>query len=495
MTRQYDGVLNRGQSRHNDQSRNGHVVLDGDRPQKKGIDRSRPTPHKTQTACICGDCVAPVKLPKDFPICLAAFFNMVPSDNDQDELSPEEVQRNAAMAEAERQEQERLAAEQAERDRVAAEEAEAAKKAAEEAKAAKKAAEEALAQAKKELEAQLLEKQKEFLSNEDSQPEDPFADIDTDYILDKREDWPYITRYGDDTMGIALSKISTTETVFVNGENDAVPINEPGNNYASKLMGMIMYNLRKVQEGSVAIAPTPKTKTSCRASKRLKSPPQSQLEEGDDEKKAAGGKPPERKVACQILVQEVEEMSKEFGWIADDTGKRRANIFWKCMNSFKDLSKPYNTGIDTIVFQYAKIRLGQSPYNLDEFKAAVRAVQLDYEEREKGDYGSGSWTLPIVHLMNGSLIHRGLIPITFHNKLDKHKAQDEARKAHDEIVWQGKDRCRRETRPEVLRQWQMICLDWGLTVKLPLPACTGEPEEPPLSPPTGTKRCRAMSMD
>ena len=133
----------------------------------------------------------------------------------------------------------------------------------------------------------------------------------------------------------------------------------------------------------------------------------------------------------------------------------------------EDYQPGLNSELMDIACTWAKIRLGHIPYELDEFRAAIKAVQLYYLDNVSDNkvIGKGPWTLPAVHLLNGHLKEREFTPIAFSPFEDEdERVERDERQAHSTQIWvihegdhsRTRMRAHVENRPHVIRELQRI---------------------------------------
>ena len=245
---------------------------------------------------------------------------------------------------------------------------------------------------------------------------------------------PYIpNRLG---LGVSLVDQVAPHQVLVNDAQDRVRFNEKKNLYAVKLIGLIMKQMR--------------------LTKNMATTPDKNKDKDDARKINRVG---ERKSFDIVLKKEAESLATEAGYAPEELTNRRLNVIWKIMTGFNS-EDPFNAELDKILGIYAKIRLGHTPYFFDEVEAALKAVQLYYLEvcKDNKTQGQGAWCLPVLHLLNGHMILRGLNPITFHPNVDKdEELRVNLRAKHNTSIWitsdeddTGKVCCQVETRQDVI---------------------------------------------
>ena len=169
----------------------------------------------------------------------------------------------------------------------------------------------------------------------------------------------------------------------------------------------------------------------------------------------------------QVLLDEQYRFCK-LGQIAPEAlGERRLKIYANIFKGFNVASDPHNRVLDQIIGIYAKIRLVMAPeyaFRHDEYEAMAKAVILYYREvqGDQGKNGHGAWTLPAVHLLNGHLVARKLIPLTFDPDIhEDRKIAQGMRVLYDTKVWVGGKIGLRENRPEVIKQLRFLLRELG----------------------------------
>lgn len=259
-----------------------------------------------------------------------------------------------------------------------------------------------------------------------------FLALPPEQTLDKKT-LPYAST---GSLGIMLQEHRKIATVFATPSGDAIPFNEPKNEYGLKIAGLIVADMRLRKDSAAATLDTPK--------------------KGDSAKKS-GGKLGERASFDLVLRQEQERLADLLQIEGEPLNDRRLKAMWKVMVGFRPSPGP-NVELDAILLGFAKIRLGVFAfrYQYDEFGAATRACQDYYlcTIKDNSAIGVGEWTLPLIHLLNGHMIQRGLTPIEF----SPFRAVDEElhaiRKTHNRDVWDGDIDFIVEARENVVKELQ-----------------------------------------
>ena len=141
-----------------------------------------------------------------------------------------------------------------------------------------------------------------------------------------------------------------------------------------------------------------------------------------------------------------------------------------------------NTRLENLTDVYFRIRLGYEPYDLDEYTAAMKAVQVDYTSKPFATMsdGQGPWTLPIVHLLNGHLVFRKMAPIAFRPRYTDDEAHAKhAREKNSRTVWINGERAQIERRSDVREQMFQFLKARDAELKDPPAYATEAPEETP----------------
>lgn len=254
-------------------------------------------------------------------------------------------------------------------------------------------------------------------------------------------------------LGITLESHQVQE-VYANDRGDRCQLNETGNVYAKMMLGWIMDNLH---EGRLAAA-NQNNRVAGRNNR------QSERTACDDAFRAEY----DRLMDAQLIDNEDEPLTV-----------RRLNLIWNVMTGFNSAGA-VNPVLTNILKRFAKIRLGATRHNVDEFGAAVCAIQEYYLEvtSDNRNTGRGAWTFPIVHLLNGSLIHRGMTPISFSNdEAVERTVAAPQRLLHCREIWVGGEQGQVETRQAVIEELNNFSTANGGDDLLPIPADEGRPDD------------------
>ena len=152
-----------------------------------------------------------------------------------------------------------------------------------------------------------------------------------------------------------------------------------------------------------------------------------------------------------------------------------------------------NKVFNAIVKTYIKIHLGALPFNRDEFMAAVSACQLYYLAviKDNKELGLGHWTLPMVHMLRGHMIHVGLTLFAFSPLYEKdQQVMKDERKKNSKQIWINGKKAKVESRDAVINEYDQYLV--GTLNKpscLPMPADQGAPG-PEEAPQRSAKRPR-----
>ena len=265
-----------------------------------------------------------------------------------------------------------------------------------------------------------------------------------------------------------LAENTNAARVFITENHDAVPCNEPNNLYAKKVLALVVQRMRYQKDAGV---------------------------DEDNRINRVG----ERPAFAAVMTHEIEELAKEQGFSPERATKRRIDVIWRIMCGFnngddifeeEDEQPVWNPHLADIACKWAKIRLGMTPYYVDEFTAAMKATQLYYQENVTDNrvIGEGPWTLPVVHLLNGHLVAREYTPIAFHQSGERDEQIERTeRAAHSNTIWTQGKRALVENREDVIKQLIEIVEDH----EGGHPALAGDeppPQPPAPGPDSGRKR-------
>ena len=143
----------------------------------------------------------------------------------------------------------------------------------------------------------------------------------------------------------------------------------------------------------------------------------------------------------------------------------------------------FNGELHWIAVTYAKIRMGVIPYPGDKLRAAMHAVQLYYLEKctDNTVTGKGAWTLPVVHLLNGHLVHgHNATPIAFKpGQDDDENCEKNERKNNSREIHVNGNMIKVESRDSVIRELRGIIRDYDGGDPVEIPPDEGPPAPPP----------------
>ena len=179
-----------------------------------------------------------------------------------------------------------------------------------------------------------------------------------------------------------------------------------------------------------------------------------------------------------IMEEETARLINLADYAPEPLNQRRRTVMWNILCGFNE----YNDGnqvLDEILSTFCRIRFGDIPKDCDEFAAAVWAVKIYYDDvtPDSVDTGPGMWTLPIVHLLNGHMLHRGMTPLAFHHlgEQDDHVATHE-RATHSNSIWLNREQAKVESREHIRAEMRRFLTD-HMNSHFPEPEDEGPPEE------------------
>ena len=229
-------------------------------------------------------------------------------------------------------------------------------------------------------------------------------------------------------LGIYVPPVIGKREVYALGNDPNAtrfPCNETGNSYAMYVFAQIAAEITKVKT-------TP--------------PPQSDSEDDDEEIAAAPAAPKkkstrvgERDIAIAVMKREAQRLNSLAGYgDAEAITTRMARVYWHILKGFCCDGK-YNGHLAHVMLTFVKIRLGSIPRSGDELRAAMMAFQemhKDFVADSKFSVGLGYWTLPLVHLLNGHMIHIGATPIAFHQEMKEDgKVEERDRRENSKSIY------------------------------------------------------------
>lgn len=292
------------------------------------------------------------------------------------------------------------------------------------------------------------------------------------YALDAgQESEMRLTNYRNTTpLGVYLAPHPTTANVVTTPTGDCVHLNEPNNLYAKKLLTKIIYHMRARQENRAA---------------------ENEDNDDDDEvptPRRAGNRIGERRSMDAIMNHEAERLIDLGNYTPEPITQRRRQVYRLVLCGFT--TETYtNETLDQILVNFVRIRLGDFPKDCDELGAAVWAVKMFYDDvvPDSNESGRGLWTLPVVHLLNGHMIHRGMFPLAFHQDGDRdEQIGNNERAAHSDTIWIEGERAKVENREVVITQFRDFATEMGITIDEI--EDEGPPEEPDAQGPPAQRR-------
>ena len=200
----------------------------------------------------------------------------------------------------------------------------------------------------------------------------------------------------------------------------------------------------------------------------------------------------ERMILDATFKNESIRLTQAAGFQSEAFNTKHRNYLHTIMRDFnKEITNTIgNVSLERIALRYFQIRMGFDPYDLDEFEAAMKAVQLDYVSRPATTMyeGQGPWTLPIVHLLNGHLVQRNFPPIAFRITYeDDQKYSVPFRKEHSRKTYIDDTECQVETRDELREKMLEVLGEHNdeqgeAPVETDVPPVVAEPQTPVATP-------------
>ena len=294
---------------------------------------------------------------------------------------------------------------------------------------------------------------------------------------------PRILPYTEKNKGLGINLFADFREpveVMANSRRDCIRFNEPTNQYGLYLVALIIDKVRNFVINEKSGTPsTPASAT--RSAKKRK------IEDQDGSpQKRGGGDLPEGRYCIEVIVEEHERLTKLAEFPTEKINpSRHAPTYKAVMNAFNTDGR-CNKALDDILIFFIKIRLGMIPDEGSEFKAAVTACQQYYLTRTSDvkSAGSGPWTLPLVHLLNGHLYHVKLPTITFlPTRDDDVKFAEPERVKNSKTIWvmhptkNKKVECSVETRYDVIKAYKDYVAKFHPTVVVELNEEVQAPEE------------------
>ena len=209
-------------------------------------------------------------------------------------------------------------------------------------------------------------------------------------------------------LGIEIEKEYKSTLVLSNRFGDRARFNELENRYGRKILTKVMQKMREMT---------------------------SHWEEDEDNSLHPRA---ERDCFNAVMREEVHLLGQQMGHKHEPLTDRRLDVLYQIQCGFNKGGGHWNRELDDILLTYARIRLGIILVNGSELQAAVVAVQRYYLVNISGDtlVGHGTWTLPIVMMLNQHMRLRGLTPIAFSNiQEDDEAAKTNERDHHSRAIW------------------------------------------------------------
>ena len=277
-----------------------------------------------------------------------------------------------------------------------------------------------------------------------------------------------ITNYrgNDQGVGVYMNPHPVTHHVLATPDGDACKLCEPTNLYAKYCLGKILHDMRDRMN-------------------QIDGTPGGITRVGE-------------KASCNRVMEAEAERLMDLGlYDQEDITQRRLAVYWRVMCGF-NTDNDDNAVLDDILVNFARVRLGDINKNCDELGAAVWAVKKYYDDTtdDSNDTGPGMWTLPVVHLLNGHMIHHGYTPIAFHHlgDTDEHIGLTE-RAAHSDTIHLNGAPAKVENRETVRNDLIAFCNDL-MDLNFPIPDDEGPPadnDDDVQAPPA--QRRRVLQLD
>ena len=289
-------------------------------------------------------------------------------------------------------------------------------------------------------------------------------------------------------MGSFLSPCEGTKIVYANRAYDRMRFNEPNNLYGMYIASLTLEEIRLQKEGkSTRVPPSPVKTSKKKTSNAIQNVNETGAEDAEtpDTPSKHGGRPSEFIPFKCIMKESANELAERGNYVEPNLTERRLQFYWKIQTGFATEGNR-NAILDQILLKYVKIRLGFIQCNLDEFRAALRAVSMVYIDLTKDmkvELKYVVWTLPGVHYLNGHMLHLEMTPIAFHQDGERdNQVASEERAAHNLIKYnEKKNTYCVESRPSVIHQYQSFAIQMGFDAHQ-LPKCAGPPEANPEEP-------------
>ena len=306
-------------------------------------------------------------------------------------------------------------------------------------------------------------------------PPDSFYKIDDDIPGLEEKNLPYAAN--NQGLGVNLAPSIHGRVVLATSNFDTVTLNEPENLYAKKILAMVINKMRLKK--NTGVVRTPNSNRINRVSER---------DHFDD-----------------VMAAQIYELADEQGHIVEPATHRRLGVIWNVMCGFNDGTieeeNTFNGELHWIAVTYAKICMGVIPYPGDELRAAMHAVQLCYLKKctDNTVTGKGAWTLPVVHLLNGHLVHgHHATPIAFK---PTYKADENCEKNEHEnnsrVIYVDGNKIKVESCDSVIRELQGIICDYngGDLVEILPDQGPPAPPPPPAAEPAPKKPRRSLDLE
>ena len=104
--------------------------------------------------------------------------------------------------------------------------------------------------------------------------------------------------------------------------------------------------------------------------------------------------------------------------------------------------------------------------------------------------GHGTWTYPIIHMLNDHMHHRKIAQLTFHTDGKEDDKASRVRATFNKSIWLERKEYTIESRKEVVEQMQRFMQKFFPNESRDLPFDEGTPDEDDIESPPPRKRAR-----
>ena len=172
----------------------------------------------------------------------------------------------------------------------------------------------------------------------------------------------------------------------------------------------------------------------------------------------------QRKPFDQVVTTVVTDLLEKAGCEEVNLTMRHLNVYWKVFCGFGK-NTLVNVELQLILHFFALIRLGVIGFEgmFTEHAAAMFACNLYYRATCKDNKGGvkesdTGWSIGLLHLLNGHLIHRGFTPITMGITETAHEALIALTKTFNTMKWHDGKPYYVESRPGVIANLKSFIL-------------------------------------